>query len=264
MRLAGIGRSVADLYLSQVRTELAWIRRALLQVCPPPECWAAHFDSLPEEDRLNRLKETLRSWVQAQENQHDKHRREYRNYARLTRGGGFALAIMGLVVLTVPAIIGYCCDDSRGDQKAEKKAQALPVGKFADKDGKDAPPQPAHEGERDTERSHSPSHRIIHGLHPAHPFNLILFLGTMFVVGGGIIVAVGERRAYEPLAKQYDRIFVVFRSGVREVNEALSLSPPDASRAQRVIEELGREALQENVEWLLLFRSKPLELPLGA
>ncbi|HEX3148589.1 MAG TPA: hypothetical protein VHR66_10925 [Gemmataceae bacterium] len=38
----------------------------------------------------------------------------------------------------------------------------------------------------------------------------------------------------------------------------------DVARAQRIIEALGREMLQENAQWLLIRRSKPLELPLGA
>jgi hypothetical protein len=32
---------------------------------------------------------------------------------------------------------------------------------------------------------------------------------------------------------------------------------------QTVITELGREAIQENAQWLILRRSRPLELPLG-
>jgi hypothetical protein len=38
----------------------------------------------------------------------------------------------------------------------------------------------------------------------------------------------------------------------------------DFAWAQRIVEEFDREALQENAQWLLLRRSKPLELPLGA
>jgi hypothetical protein len=45
---------------------------------------------------------------------------------------------------------------------------------------------------------------------------------------------------------------------------AYTLPPEEIDRMEKILIELGREAIQENAQWLLLRRSKPVELPLGA
>src|SRR5436305_1186651 len=52
--LAGIGQSVADSYLGQLRSEVSWVRRALHSVCPPPRCWVETFAALepPQQRQL--------------------------------------------------------------------------------------------------------------------------------------------------------------------------------------------------------------------
>jgi hypothetical protein len=117
-------------------------------------------------------------------------------------------------------------------------------------------------GSGSAEAAHDPGR---HGwLDPAHPPHWLLVAGSMLIILDGLLIAICERRAHEELAKQYERMYVVFRSGARELAAALERSPPDIARAQAIVSELGRESIQENSLWLLLRRSKPLELPLGA
>jgi hypothetical protein len=97
---------------------------------------------------------------------------------------------------------------------------------------------------------------------PIHPFPLVLVAGSLLIILGGLLIAICERRAHEELAKQYERMHMIFRSGLREMTAALR--EKDVGRAQTIITVLGREAIQENAQWLILRRSRPLELPLGA
>jgi hypothetical protein len=107
---------------------------------------------------------------------------------------------------------------------------------------------------------------------------------------GAVMVAIVEKLGSEVLTKQYEHGYVVFRGGYRELSCALNpqilkifrdripditsidikevtntikSDEKDVQRAQDVIESLGNEAAHENAQWLLLRRSKPLELPLG-
>jgi len=99
-----------------------------------------------------------------------------------------------------------------------------------------------------------------------------------FLVGGGLSVAWAEKNLFSELAYQYRTMTALFRDGgtrlERTLEEAEQLldeagSTPDAAartelferieRMQADIYELGREALDENAEWLILHRARPLE-----
>jgi hypothetical protein len=64
---------------------------------------------------------------------------------------------------------------------------------------------------------------------PSRPMNLLIILGTMATILGGLYIAVTERLAHEELAKQYDRIYVVFRSGARELTGSSISNVPVSS-----------------------------------
>ncbi|HYH69377.1 MAG TPA: hypothetical protein VD866_32080 [Urbifossiella sp.] len=232
---AGLSRSVADTYLGQLRTELAWVRRALLHVCPPADFWAEQFNSLPEAEQLDRIRWVETNWVAGQAEQHRRRRDDKHKEAGRYRTWGLCLALGGLVLLAVVPLAALVWAEAGGAAAADWVSRTL---------------------------------------HPSHPPNLLLVLGSMLIILGGLLVAWCDWRGHEQLSKQYDHMYVIFRGGGRELTAALNphtLPPPhptsaapDVARAQRVIEELGREAVQENAQWLLLLRSKPLELPLGA
>jgi len=238
--IAGIGQSVSGSYLPQLRSELAWIRRALQHICPPPEYWEMQFNELSPERKLSRITSMQNEWIKGQIKYFEGARkREYHDGIRLKKWGFFT-AIAGYFAMLMMFPLGYL-----------NKQFQLPWIP--------SPEEPTH-------------------------YWLIIF-GLLFVFGA-IRIALSERRGHEVLAKQYDHMFTVFSTANRELeailNPALlttlrecdgikefSGSPPvdpamiDFDRAKRVIESLGREAILEHSQWLLLHRSKPMELPLG-
>jgi len=238
---AGLSWSVADTYLGQLRTELVWVRRALLHLCPPADFWAVQFNALNKDAKLARIGWVEQNWVAGQADYHRRRRDEMHEAAGWGRRRGLILAVAGLLGLTLVPFLALVWVEFRGPAAGADPAWT---------DG------------------------LAQVFHPAHPLNGLLLTGTMLVVLGGLFVARCDRQGYEQLAKQYDQMYVIFRGGGRELAAAMdpgSLPPPhptstrpDVARAQWVIEELGREAVQENAQWLLLVRSKPLELPLGA
>lgn len=281
--LAGLSHSVADTYLSQLRTELAWVRRALQHLCPPSEFWKEHFRGLSDARKLDRMRQLEKDWVEYQEGQHQGRKKGEREKAVWHRRWGFGLAMAGLVVLALLPWVGPLWAVKFGPTAAATPSTTAPdAAKEAHPAEAPELPKPAGPAEE--------GHGLSYWLDPSRPINLLVFAGTLATILGGLSIAVSERQAHEELAKQYDRMHVVFRRGGRELDLVLdpekraalrtgtaatrpppvgppatvpAAEPVDFERAQRIVEELGREALQENAEWLLLRRSKPLELPLG-
>lgn len=97
---------------------------------------------------------------------------------------------------------------------------------------------------------------------PSKPVEFMLIAGSLLIIMGGLLIAFCERRAHEELSKQYERMHAIFRNGAVEFARALGRR--DIARAQAILVQLGHEAIQENAQWLILRRSRPLELPLGA
>src|SRR5262249_1061737 len=102
---AGIGESVADTYLVQVRGEMGWARRALLAIAPTPAVWQRNFDDLPTNAaKMERLEHVTKEWVVGQ-------RKFYgmaadRNHASDSKleFRGFGIAILGF--LGVVSVVG--------------------------------------------------------------------------------------------------------------------------------------------------------------
>jgi len=69
----------------------------------------------------------------------------------------------------------------------------------------------------------------------------------------------GQQRAYAELIKQFRRMEAVFQKAQRVVDTSLQI--PDIQRAQQCLRDLGKEALSENGDWVLLHRERPLEIP---
>ncbi len=96
---------------------------------------------------------------------------------------------------------------------------------------------------------------------PPHPHHFTLILSGLLVLCGGVAIAICERRSHEDLAKQYERMFVVFTNGNRELQARLA--ERDVVGAQGVLRALGREAITEHVQWLILRRARGFELHVG-
>jgi hypothetical protein len=198
--LAGIGKSVADSYLNQLRSEMSWTRRAMQCAAPPPAYWSQLFREKSPPDRVERLRLVGRRWVDRQANYfHEKFRDNHRAAARLRRFG-FVLAFTGWLM---GALLVFAWDAAR-------------------------------------------------------PPPWLLIGSGILVLSGAILIAYCERRSHEELARQYERMWVVFTRGAAEFRDHLEAG--DVESAQSVLETLGHEAIAEHAQWLILRRNRPFEL----
>ena len=82
---------------------------------------------------------------------------------------------------------------------------------------------------------------------------------TLITVAGALIHSITEKRAFGEHARQYARMADTFdRAGDRM---AALLHDERLDRARELAVELGKEALAEHGDWLLLHRERPIKLP---
>ena len=87
------------------------------------------------------------------------------------------------------------------------------------------------------------------------PFGLLVFVVALAAVLGGLLHYANEKRAHGALARQFDRILSFFLAARAD----LASSGPASAPATLL--ELGKEALAENGDWVLLRRERPLDVP---
>jgi hypothetical protein len=93
---------------------------------------------------------------------------------------------------------------------------------------------------------------------PVHELLVAIALAPILA---GLMIGYSEKRAYSDHAKQYERMSIIFANARQHLTRLLD--EEDYSRAQQLIAELGREALMENGDWVLIHRDRPIEVPKG-
>jgi hypothetical protein len=95
-------------------------------------------------------------------------------------------------------------------------------------------------------------------------------LWTVLAMGFAPIVAAvwgtySERIGARTQANQFARFAAIFRRAERFINQLESGQPTPEGRQSELalLHELGREALMENADWVLLLRERPIALPKG-
>jgi len=87
---------------------------------------------------------------------------------------------------------------------------------------------------------------------------VVVALGLVTVVGA-LVHSYTEKRAFGEHAHQYARMGEIFgRAGERM---SALLHDGKEQRARALAVELGKEALAEHGDWLMLHRERPMELP---
>ena len=82
---------------------------------------------------------------------------------------------------------------------------------------------------------------------------------TLITVAGALIHSFTDKRAFGEHARQYARMAESFdRAGQRM---AALLHDAQAERARRLAVDVGKEALAEHGDWLMLHRERPIKLP---
>lgn len=89
--------------------------------------------------------------------------------------------------------------------------------------------------------------------------DLAIILVDLILAGAALLHHFGDRMAYSEHAKQYSRMGMVFSRA--SVNLEGLIANNDAAGAIKCLKKLGREALEENGDWVLLHRERPLEMP---
>ena len=80
-----------------------------------------------------------------------------------------------------------------------------------------------------------------------------------FLAAGALLHHYKERQAYAEHKKQYDRMHAIFSNALDSLERIVSSD--NFKGAQDCLRKLGKEALVENGDWVLLHRERPLELP---
>jgi hypothetical protein len=90
-----------------------------------------------------------------------------------------------------------------------------------------------------------------------------LFLFTIGAMPGiaAVLVGYSEKRAFNAMARQYDRMAELFARALEVLPE--SFAPANVDLARGALRELGAEAMRENAEWVSIFRQRPISLPPG-
>ncbi len=93
---------------------------------------------------------------------------------------------------------------------------------------------------------------------------IVLIMGFA-PVGAALWEAYGERIGARTQANQYARFAAIFRRAERFISrlEQEQASPSRRDSELALLRELGREALIENADWVLLLRDRPIALPKG-
>jgi hypothetical protein len=92
---------------------------------------------------------------------------------------------------------------------------------------------------------------VIHGT--------IMLVIVMLLVAAGLKHGYNQQLARSEHAKQFSRMSEMFDIGEGRLVQLLESG--DHDQAEELLEELGEEALEENGDWVLLHRERPLEVP---
>jgi hypothetical protein len=103
----------------------------------------------------------------------------------------------------------------------------------------------------------------------AHPawHNFLILLIALFPATGALLHHFAEKMAFEEEAKQYYRMGKLFETAHQKLKNLLphgqtdATQPDTSSQATQVLFELGKEALEENGDWVLIHRKPPLKVP---
>lgn len=89
----------------------------------------------------------------------------------------------------------------------------------------------------------------------------IVFLMIMVISFAAAIKGYAEKMVLSEQVKQYERMSDLFGRASKKLKELLQFN--DLQQARQLSFELGKAALEENGDWVILHRAKPLEVPKG-
>jgi hypothetical protein len=94
--------------------------------------------------------------------------------------------------------------------------------------------------------------------HPVTHTLAVALIG-LSTAAAALIHGYAEQRALSVQVKRYERMHALFGTALRVLEAPMKAGDWDTARS--VLGELGREALEENADWVMLHRDRPIELP---
>ncbi|MGH7525362.1 MAG: hypothetical protein ACREMX_01510 [Gemmatimonadales bacterium] len=272
-RLAGLIHSAADFYLRKQRDELAWIREAI-------RAWGVRTEVARQSD----VHSLGTGWIESQRQYFSRASR--RESERLRRYRSIAAGvILAIVVLAVPTLSTNLLASPAGGfewQEALKMGLTVVgvvlVWHLAFKGSEKARGTGAGEGPGTLVQTGVILFSALAGgalmlgtravafwikarwplLHLEANGWVVASLGLITVIGA-LLHSYTEKRAFGQHARQYSRMAESFdRAGERM---AALLHDGQLRRARALAVELGKEALAEHGDWVILHRERPIKLP---
>jgi hypothetical protein len=293
--LAGLPDSVADYYLGKQRSELDWLRNAIrVWDLLSGEKGSFAFPDTPEEQEA-RLRLVRDRWVKDQAayfegktaHRHLRHKPKKRSRKRneheslelcesLVRGF-MAVGISLAVLMAAFSLAGFfpAEEEAQPSQEAAvstpgnapEEAAGLPGHAFpggAREGAARAEGSPASHGSGLAFTSGPPSarHELLGPDHRKLRDWWIVFMG-MAPVLAALFHNYSEKRAFAEHVKQYQRMKGLYQYALERIDGAIhkAMEANDYREVGCLIRELGKEALAENGEWILLHRARPVQVP---
>jgi hypothetical protein len=92
------------------------------------------------------------------------------------------------------------------------------------------------------------------GQHPAIDIVIV-----MLPILAALMTVYIRTRKFQEQSRQFARMALLFRHAAARMKQAIHRN--DMKQAQKLVQELGQEALIENADWVILHRDRPLEGP---
>jgi hypothetical protein len=97
---------------------------------------------------------------------------------------------------------------------------------------------------------------------PTHlQYEVVMILIPFMALAAGLLDGYGRQVARAEHVRQFTRMSELFGAGERELKQLMHDDHREAAAA--LVRSLGLEALDENGDWLILHRERPLEIPAG-
>ncbi len=289
--LSGMPYSVAYHYLHRQKREIDWLRYAISCAAFPYEPWRRDFEDLTPDDQRKLLSLVKRLWVSDQKGFYARSAAE--NLHKLHAGHlyGWGLTLAGILSFGVLAILCWVASIShesgavisQASRIVWKVAVGLATAGWAlhficamyGHGGEPPKWLKPLMGIRLWYVAAAVSSSVIlliywfaaQSLHypvPALVDWWIVLSGALLVLGA-IRIAWTEKQAYAEHARNYDGMHHLFAHTEKRLTDLLTDTEtakdprPAHASAQEIIRELGKEALNEHAEWLVLHKVRPTE-----
>ena len=91
--------------------------------------------------------------------------------------------------------------------------------------------------------------------------HLLVVCTHSFLVISAAILGYNEKMIFEEQSKTFQQMFQLFSIAYEKLTKAIESN--NQEEASEIVWELALESLMENADWLLLHRSRPMEMPKG-